>query len=201
MFQRLCLVAFVLISSIGGGAWSVDRILHHFDGFGRMQIGAWEAFPQSGGEAADIYARARRIKFETIALGRGEGLVFTLWHDDKGKRLRSHCRYQLIGTIPESRFFTLYAIDQDRQPKKVQPGRPSIINSNNALPHNNGDYHIIIAPQAQSGNWLAIDHNNSVEGEEYGLVLTLYDTPIITTTGMNDLDMPILSHIAGGQCD
>jgi len=174
-------------------------MLQHFHGFGRLKIGEWEAFPQFGTQQADIYAQARSIKFETIALGRAEGLVFMRSHDEEGRKLRPNCRYQLAGRMPEASFFTLYAVDQDLKPRQVLAGLPNIINSDNVLRHETDTYNIIIAPQAQGGNWLAIDPTNG-EDDAYGLVLTLYDTPIITTTGMSDLDMPRLTRLAGDNC-
>jgi len=200
MFRNICLVALILTTSIGGGAWSVDVVLRNFDGFGRLRIGQWEAFPKSGTQDADIYARARAIKLETLALGRSEGIVFTLWHDERGQKLQAGCHYQLEGMMPEAGFFTLYAVDSDRRPKKAGEGRPSILTSDNALRRTKGDYHIAIASQPQGGNWLSIDKVNPEEEDAYGLVLTLYDTPIITATGMSDLDMPRLTHFDGEDC-
>jgi len=201
MLRHIFLACLIFIASIGGGAWSVDVILRQFDGFGRLQIGQWQAFPHSGTQEADIYARARAVKLETLALGRSEGLVFTLWHDEKGHRLRTSCRYQLEGMIPESSFFTLYAVDTGMYPQRAASGHPFGINSDNVLRSQNGDYSIIIASNAQGGNWLAINKNDSTDIAEYGLVLTLYDTPIITATGMSDLDMPRLTRIDGEDCD
>jgi len=199
MLRRIFFIFLTCVISIGGGAWSVNAILQHFHGFGRLKIGEWEAFPQSGTRQADIYARARSIKFETIALGQAEGLVFMRWHDEEGRKLRPNCRYQLAGRMPEASFFTLYAVDLDLKPRQVPAGLPGIINSDNALRQETGAYHIVIAPQAQGGNWLAIDPTNGEE-DAYGLVLTLYDTPIITTTGMSDLDMPHLARLSGDDC-
>jgi len=202
MFRHFCLVALIFTASICGGIWSIDIVLRHFGGFGRLQIEQWQAFPDSGTQRADIYARARAVKLETLALGRSEGLVFTLWHDEKGHKLRDACSYLLEGMIPEANFFTLYAVDSDMRPKKTMGGRPFLLTSDNMLRRTKGDYRVTIASQPQSGNWLAIDKINPDEANNYGLVLTLYDTPIITTTGLQDLDMPRLSRIDGDSgCD
>jgi len=197
MLRQIFFGSLVVIFSIGGGAWSVDYALRQFGGFGQLQIGQWQAFPQSGTQQADPYARARALKFEMVALGRAEGLSFSLWRDDKGKKLHVACSYRLEGNIPEAGFFTLYAVDGDLRPKKNQMGRPYIVNSDNVLRRAKGDYLILLSPQAQSGNWLSVEQNDPDEAAEYGLVLTLYDTPIITTTGMNSLDMPHLTRIDG----
>jgi len=208
MLRRIYLGMLLILLSIGIGAWSVDYALHHFDGFDRLQIGQWEAFPQSGTQAADPYARARRLRFEILALGRAEGLVFTLWHDERGEKLHVSCSYRLEGSMPEAGFFTLYAVAGDRTPKKNQRGRPYEINSDNALRRSQGDYLITISPRPQSGNWLSIDTpppDGEGEDETYGLTLVLYDTPITTTTGMAQLDMPRLTRLEraeeqGGRC-
>jgi len=203
MLRQIICVFLIFVASIGGGAWSVDAILRHFNGFGQLKIGQWEAFPKNGTQDGDVYARARSAKLETIALGRAEGLVFTRWHDEEGHRLRSSCRYLLEGTMPEASFFTLYAVDLDQKPRKTQAGRPHSLNSDNVLRYPSGDYRIFLAPQAQEGNWLAIDPADPTgldKKDVYGLVLTLYDTPLITTTGMRSLEMPRLT-LDGGACD
>jgi len=206
MLRRIYLIVLLGLLSLGGGAWSVDYVLRHFDGFDRLKVGQWEAFPQSGTLAADPYARSRASILETIALGRSEGLVFTLWYDERGTRLRPACSYHLEGAIPEAGFFTLYAVDSERLPKKSTLGRPDEINSDNALRRPQGDYLITISSRPQPGNWLAVDLPSAADERVepyYGLVLTLYDTPIITTTGMAQLAMPKLVQLGnqGGACD
>jgi len=200
MLRQIFFVTIIFMLIIMGGAWSVDYVLRHFDGFGRLRIGQWDSFPQSGMPESDPYARARMSKLEMLALGRSEGLVFMLWHDERGEKLHISCSYRLEGRVPESGFFTLYAVDGDLKPKKSQQGRPYILNSDNILRRSLGDYLITISPQPQDGNWLSIEPLFLTEKEgdnHYGLVLTLYDTPIITTIGIGSLDMPSLSRIDG----
>jgi len=181
------LVLFVVILSLGGGWVSVDYVLKHFEGFSPLTIGVWRAYPDHGTASADPYARARAIRLGRLALGRAEGLSFYLWHDDQGRRLKATCHYQLAGHLPVAQFFTLYAIGQDMMVRRSTRGRPDILTSYNTLRGEEGDYLIAISPQPQSGNWLA------TEGEEsYGLILTLYHSPIGVATGLSQPVMPIL---------
>ncbi|WP_375672437.1 DUF1214 domain-containing protein, partial [Bartonella sp. AA16SXTY] len=63
---------------------------------------------------------------------------------------------------------------------------------------NDGSLRINISPTPQSGNWLA-----TVSQKEFGLILTLYDTPIISATALQKLTMPSVEQIPSGQinCD
>lgn len=198
MFQRIFLIILSLVIAIGGGAWSVNYALDTFDGFGRLKIGQWEAYPQAGTEDADAYARARAAKRGDISLGRTEGLIFQLWQDSRHRPLKTQCTYQLKGLLPETRLFTLYAADHELRPLWIDDKLPTELHSGNVVWNKDGNLNILISPTAQAGNWLATRGSN-----EYGLILTLYDTPIATSTALQTLNMPIVEAIHTGvrSCD
>lgn len=198
MFQRILLTVLSLIIAIGGGAWSVNYVLNTFDGFGRLKIGEWESYPQAGTEDADAYARARAAKRGDIALGRAEGLVFQLWQDSRHRRLKTRCTYLLKGFLPETRLFTLYGADHELHPQWIDDKLPTELHSGNVVWEKDGTLSVLISPSAQVGNWLATRGNT-----EYGLILTLYDTPIATSTALQTLNMPTVEAIKTGadNCD
>lgn len=198
MFQRIFLIILSLVIAIVGGAWSVSYILDTFDGFGRLKIGQWIAYPQAGTADADIYARARAAKRGDISLGRTEGLIFQLWRDNRHHTLKSQCTYRLRGYLPETRLFTLYAADHELHPQWVDDKLPTELSSDNVIWDQDGSLNVLISPQAQARNWLATRGNN-----EYGLILTLYDTPIATSTALQKLNMPTVEVVQTGvrNCD
>lgn len=193
MFRRIAFIVLTLVIAIGGGAWSVDYTLKTFDGFGRLKIGQWEAYPHAGTIDADSYARARASKRGDISLGRTEGLVFQLWQDSHHNPLKAQCSYALKGLLPEARLFTLYAADRSLRPQGLVANLPTELYSGNVIYQQDGALNVAISPTAQAGNWLATKGTN-----EFGLILTLYDTPIATSTALQTLAMPTVEPIASG---
>jgi len=195
MLRTIFLTVIVLFIAIVGGAWSVHLLLASFDGFDRLRIGQWEAFPNAGTPNTDPYALARAARRGNAALGRAEGLIFYVWHDDEGKALTSRCRYILKGSVPEARFFTLYAADKNHVPKRTGRLLPWELYSQDIIRDESGQMVIRVSSTAESGNWLAVEGD-----QEYGLLLTLYDSQVATTTGLAKLTMPTVQRIKEARC-
>jgi len=191
LLTRLLIIA--LIAGLGGG-FSVHYALRHFNGFHKVQIGLWTAWPQDETEEADAYVQARSVLRGAIALGRAEGLSFYRDHDDEGKALSGRCRYLVYGQVPEARFFTLYAIDKERVPAKIPGQRPDKIFSQDIIRDETGAFSLIASPRMQEGNWLAVPHGS------YALQLNLYDTPITAMIGLNKPVMPSVVKIRERHC-
>jgi hypothetical protein len=113
--------------AIGGGAWSLWRVLDNTQGTGALTIGAWTAFPNIGSPDADPYSRARTSREGILALGSAEGIAFTATTDSAGDTLRSECSYRIEGDVPASRFWTLVATTD--QPAEENPQRLPALNS------------------------------------------------------------------------
>ncbi|KAA6406249.1 DUF1214 domain-containing protein [Candidatus Tokpelaia sp.] len=191
LFARLLIAA--LIAGIGGGL-SVHYALRHFNGFHKVQIGLWTAWPQAETEEADAYVQAKTLLRGDIALGRAEGLSFYLSRDDEGQALNGRCRYIIHGQVPEARFFTLYAIDKERVPIKAKQNWPDKLLSTDIIRDESGAITIILSPRVQDGNWLAVPRG------PYALQLNLYDTPITAMIGLTKPSMPSVVKIKERHC-
>ncbi|WP_336287925.1 MULTISPECIES: DUF1214 domain-containing protein [unclassified Bartonella] len=198
MFLNIALPFLIFVFSILCGIFSVNYILNSSNNFGRFTIGEWNAYPQVGTAQTDPYTRTRTAIRGEIALGRTEGLVFQIWKDNHGRPLHPHCHYLLKGHIPEARLFTLYTADKFLKPYTSSQKIPFELYTNNIIYENDGSFRINISPRPQSGNWLA-----TVSQKKFGLILTLYDTPIISATALQKLIMPSVEQISSGQknCD
>ncbi|MBB5073549.1 hypothetical protein HNQ69_000670 [Bartonella callosciuri] len=198
MFVKIIILFFTFAFSILCGTLSVDYILNSFNNFGRFTIGKWSAYPQVGTSNSDPYTRARTAKRGDISIGRTEGLIFQIWKDNHGHPLRSHCHYLLKGHIPEARLFTLYTADKSLKPYTASKEIPFELYTDNVTYENDGSLRVNIAPTPQAGNWLA-----TVSQKEFGLLLTLYDTSIISATALQKLTMPSVEQIPSGKinCD
>ncbi|WP_455474460.1 DUF1214 domain-containing protein [Bartonella sp. B30(2025)] len=198
MFFNIALSFFIFFSSILCGILSIDYMLNSFNNFGRFTIGEWNAYPQVGTTETDPYTRARTIKRGDIALGRTEGLVFQIWKDNHGHPLYPQCHYLLKGHIPEARLFTLYAADKSLKPYTVSKKVPFELHTDNIIYENDGSFRVHISPKPQTRNWLT-----TISQRKFGLILTLYDTSIISSTMLEKLIMPSVEKIPTGQkyCD
>lgn len=185
MFRVPFLVAISLIIAFGGGILSTLAALEATDGFGSIKIGAWDAFPEAQTIEADPYAKSHRADAGKLLYGTAEGLSFTAADDSSGQRLTGECRYRLTGTVPPSRFWTLYAADQQGNLLDDGSGRPMALNSRTLLHGPDGGMDISVAAVAQTYNWLAVP-----PGANFKLVLTLLDTPVAGSTGLIDIKMP-----------
>ncbi|WP_455481077.1 DUF1214 domain-containing protein [Bartonella sp. B12(2025)] len=194
MFSSIVVPFFIFAFSILCGTLSVDYVLNSFNYFGRFTIGEWSTYPHVGTANTDPYTRARTAKRGDISLGRTEGLIFQVWKDNHGHPLRPHCHYLLKGHIPEARLFTLYTADKSLKPYTSSKETPFELYTDNITYENDGSFHINISPIPQAGNWLA-----TVSQKEFGLILTLYDTSIISATALQKLTMPSVEQISSGQ--
>lgn len=198
MFVKIITPFFIFVFSILLGVLSIDYTLNSFNYFGRFTIGAWSAYPQVGTSNTDPYTRARAAKRGDISIGNTEGLIFKIWQDNYGRPLQPHCHYLLKGHIPKTRLFTLYTADKSLKPYISSKAIPFELYTNNTNYESDGTLRINISPTPQTGNWLA-----TVSQKEFGLILTLYDTSIISATPLQKLIMPSIEQIPSGQinCD
>ncbi|KQO79663.1 DUF1214 domain-containing protein [Rhizobium sp. Leaf262] len=185
MFRVPFLVAISLLIAFGGGILSTFAALDATEGFGSIKIGAWDAFPEAQTIEADPYAKSHRADAGKLLYGTAEGLSFTASADSAGQRLTGDCHYRLTGSVPPSRFWTLYAADQHGNPLDDGSGKPIALNSRTLLHGPGGGMDIAVAASAQTYNWLSVPPSRP-----FKLVLTLLDTPVAGSTGLIDIKMP-----------
>ncbi|TIP84861.1 MAG: DUF1214 domain-containing protein [Mesorhizobium sp.] len=174
-----------LAIAIGGGGGSVWYALKTQDGIGAIRIGPWTAFPDIGTRAADPYSKARVAREGILALGQAEGLSFIAERDSGGEQLKRQCAYEIEGGFPAARFWTLYAADQSLG--VVETGKPRLaaLQSYQVLRQPDNSVVISVSNRPAPGNWLLSDGF----GRMY-FVLTFYDTPIASSTGLSDITLP-----------
>jgi len=185
MLKTAFLIALTLIVAIGGGAASVWYALKAREGVGAVTIGGWTAYPDIGTPDSDPYSRARVARAGLLALGRAEGLAFVAQRDSNGDRLVRGCRYTLEGTVPPARFWTLYAADEAMMAIASGTRRASAIQSYEVLRQPDNSLIVSVSANPSPGNWLRV----AGSGPMY-FVLTLYDSPIASSTGIENVGLP-----------
>jgi hypothetical protein len=98
---------------------------------------------------------------------------------------RPICR--LTGATPPARFWTVYPATPNLNPIKPRDGLQAALHSQEALYDSDGSVSITIGPDARTGNWLPVEGQGGLV-----LVMTLYDTPAASSSGLSDLVMPAL---------
>lgn len=187
MLKNALLTFLATAVAVGLGGGSVWYALDAQSGVGAIRIGPWTAFPDVGTPTADPYTQARTAREGVLSLGRAEGLAFVAESDSRGEPLRRECDYTLEGGFPIARFFTLYAADASLD--VIDTGRPrrAVLQSMQILRQADNTALISTGSHPQPDNWLAV----TGKGPLY-FVLTFYDTPIATSTGLSDIEMPAI---------
>ena len=185
-FVLRLLLMFSLALSVGFG-------LSYFsltDGwlFSAYRIGPWITWPAMGSPSPDPYTRAFLARTGALQLGQSEGLQFTAQTDSSGAPLDRNCRYHLEGHTPVATFWTLVAVDPDG----VNIARPDgmlAFNSTRLTRGPEGAIQIYVSKWLSPANWLEI----TGEGP-FSLVLTLYDSAILSGFGSDAQTMPAITN-------
>ncbi|MGX5846592.1 DUF1214 domain-containing protein [Mesorhizobium sp. PL10] len=185
MLKTAFLTLLSLAIAIGLGSGSVWYALQAQSGVGAISIGQWTAFPEIGTQNADPYSKARVAREGVLALGKAEGLSFIAERDAAGDQLQRQCDYRIEGSFPTARFWTLYAADQSLG--VVDTGKPRLaaLQSYQVLRQPDNSVIIAVGNRPAPGNWLLTEGF----GRMY-FVLTFYDTPIASSTGLSDVTLP-----------
>ncbi|MBB6466891.1 hypothetical protein HNQ96_002767 [Aminobacter lissarensis] len=193
MLKQSLLIVLALAVAVGGGAASVGMVLNSQEGIGAVSVGPWTAFPDIGTPEADPYSKARVARDGVLALGRAEGLSFVADRDSTGVSLKSECSYRIEGSLPVARFWTLYATDTAHIALKSGIRRDASLHSLEVLRQPDNSISVSVGTRPEPGNWLAVAGVGAMN-----LVLTFYDTPIASSTGLSGIEMPRIVRV---QCN
>lgn len=193
MLKTIFLTALTLLIAIGGGAASVWYALNRIDGLGALTVGVWVAFPAAGTPYADPYSKARIAREAALPLGAAEGLSFIAREDTVGGKLSRNCTYRIEGRVPAARFWTIYAGDDSLDPIPQSAGRTGGLHSRQILRQNDGSFVVTISAHPREGNWLPVTGTGTM-----ALLMTLYDTPIASNSGVEQFELPQVLKVA---CD
>ncbi|WP_099865128.1 DUF1214 domain-containing protein [Pararhizobium haloflavum] len=193
MLRTPLLVALALAIAFAGGIYSTIAAIEADDAFDVLAIGPWEATPLAQTDAANPYAKARRARTGSFALGQAEGLLFRTAADSTGARLRGTCSYRIAGQTPPSRLWVMRLTTTAGATLDSPDIFPQTVHSNDLLRAPDGTFAVRLDGQARSGNWIRLAHDGPFEIE-----ITLYDTPAAGNFGLIDLAMPSVERL---DCD
>lgn len=186
-FLELVVVVFIGLGVGGSLSW---YSIQTNQGFGALKIGQWTAWPLAGSLEADPYTTAKVAAEGEVPLGAAEGLAFHAREDENGQLLRRECQYQLIGKTPPARFWTLAAHSEDGEMLSERPSENKSLLSPEILRNADGSFALQVGPKLASGNWLRLTGTGP-----YQLILRMYDSPITSTSGIVDPEMPSINRL------
>lgn len=185
MIRTIVLTLIILSIAVGGGTASVWYMLNSSVGFGAVRNGVWVAYPAAGTPRADPYSTARRARDAELPLGAAEGLAFYARTDSTGRALSGRCNYRIVGNVPVARFWTFHVADNQLNSLTKNGLQPQALHSRQILRRPDGSFVLRLGPDPAPGNWMRISLAAPV-----AFVLTLYDTPVTSTTGAEDQVFP-----------
>ena len=168
-------MTFLIAAAVGLGATWLT--LTRGVAFGSLTIGAWTAWPKSGSVDIDPYARANIARTGELPTGMGDGVAFYARSDNARNSFDGRCTFLVSGMTPAARYWTITLYDPDGKLVANAIDRHSFT-SDEIVRDNSGNFAITVAPLARPGNWLP---TGGVD--KFVLVLRLYDTPIVVSTG------------------
>ena len=157
------------------------------NGFGALNIGQWTAWPAAGSTSADPYTKAKVAAEGEVPLGAAEGLAFNAITDSNGNALLLNCQYLVEGQTPPARLWTLSAHLLNGQ--TVQDENNNAVKNDLSihLEKTEREIYYTIRPKACIRQ-LAKDFRQ----RSFQMVFRLYDSPITSTSGIVDPEMPTL---------
>lgn len=153
---------------------------------GALRVGPWAAWPAVGAPSPDPYTRAYLARAGALQLGQGEGLAFLAADDSEGRPLDRACQYQLQGTTPVARFWTLRAVAEDGS--NIAPaGGQQALQSRGVARANDGSLILNVSRRLAPMNWLEIAGDGP-----FRLILTLYDPANLSGSGISVTTLPAI---------
>jgi hypothetical protein len=180
------LFAFAVAAAVGLGiTWLT---LTRGTAFGAVTIGSWTAWPKTGTNGIDPYARAGISRTGELPIGLGDGIAFYAHADDEGRAFDGRCDLDVSGITPTARFWTLTLYDLEGKLVANSVNRFGFT-SQEIVRNSDGTFTVRIGPRARYGNWLPTGGI-----ESYILVLRFYDTPVgVATRAGREAPMPTIT--------
>jgi hypothetical protein len=181
----MMLLVAVLGVILGGlSAWSA---IERARGQGSLAIGPWSAVVYAGASDIDPYTVAKTVIDGSVPLGATEGLTFYADTDSAGRALDLSCDYAIVGTTPQAKLWTMTAYRADATPVENAPGGRSSAWSGAVVRFPDGTFKIDLSANVRPGNWMGV-----AGAGPFRLALRLYDTPLISSSGVSAPDMPAI---------
>jgi len=161
----------MLAVGLTGGIAFTWTLLDRWIAPGMTRHGPWVSWLKAGAPDADPYSLAAMARRGEIPMTPPEGLAFFASRDDAGSALDTACHYEIAGSMPPARAWTMTLYSPDGRLRRGPSGR-SGFTSAEAL-HDGPRLAIQLSAAPQPGNWIPL----IVDGRMV-VALRFYDTPL-----------------------
>ena len=190
--RSMIIVIAIAVAGLALGGASAWYTIGTSPTFGAVSIGPWMTIPYADDSVNGPYSVAKSVVEGSVPLGATEGLAFNAVTDSSGAGLQMRCDYEIEGSTPTARLWTLVAYTPDGQQVQPAQGGFSALWSGNVLRFPDGSFRISVSRHPRPGNWLAIGASGPMR-----LTLRLYDTSV---TGGSSLITPRMPKITRADC-
>ena len=177
----------VVLAAAVTGALITKPLLSYLIDRHAVHNGPWRTSATTGSADANPYERAAVALAGLYALTRDEAIYYTAFTDSSGERLRGECRYQVRGTPPPARWWSITAYDADHY---LVPNAAGIYARNaNTLPlAADGRYTLTLSSDATADSGLPIPVSGA-----FSLTLRLYNPASQVLAQLDTLALPTIT--------
>jgi hypothetical protein len=185
------IIAFVLmlLAGLAGGLVLTKTLLAMQKPIGAQKYGVWVTWSADNGNDFDPYSRAYFARRGEMPITPLEGIALFAHEDGERRLLNTRCTYEIAGTFPAARAWTLFLY----QPNGVLIANGALRSgfTSSEVVQEGGGTKITISPEPQPGNWLPTNDDRT-----FVLVFRFYDSPLSTVGSVLDVErLPSLKRI------
>ncbi len=166
--RKLIFTILIGLAGLATGGAGALYVLKQPSASSSIAVGSWRANLDAGSQAADMFTRAKIALNGLLALNRSETVYFVATQDDSGQALNGSCQYDVTGTPPTARWWSITLYGDDLFLVGNAANRFSF-NQANVTRDAGGAFHIAVASAQQTGDWLPAPSGKFI------LVLRLYN--------------------------
>ena len=148
---------------------------------GAQKYGVWVTWSANNGNDFDPYSRAYFARHGVTPITPLEGIALFASEDREGRVLNSRCTYEIAGSFPVARAWTLFIYEPSGAVITNESLRSGFTSSE--VIQEGGGTRITISPEPQPGNWLPMKDDKT-----FVLVFRFYDSPLSTVGSVLDLE-------------
>jgi hypothetical protein len=185
--------AVALILGIGSAWYMIER----GSPLTTATIGPWQSWLSEGNPNADPYTRAHLARSGRLPLTSTVARYFIARTDDRGSSLSSACEYSIVGAPLNARWWSLAVYDEYGS-LIANPSDRYSFNSEEAIRHADGTFHINLSRNARPENWLP---GGTGPDRNLMLVLRVYGSRDTDISGIGQIPADSLPKIERVRCE
>jgi len=156
---------------------------------GDVSDGPWQTDLLTGSPASGIYTRAAVALHGLLALNRNETIYYTAHTDSAGDSLRGDCTYEIAGSDPPARWWSITAYGADDFLIPNQFDLYSVSKSSIGR-HADGTFAVTVEKGASAADQIAVG------GGRFSLTLRLYDPAPSVAADPRHVALPSIAKVS-----